>query len=279
MAQMKRIVAPSLVSLCIGLGVLATRCDKPKSTPPVLSSEAPDGSRIKTMRADWLERAARFPALPECGGLAIAERSLCTDAIAKREALVAGEKKDMPDAEHLKLAADAADAAAAVGEKLEVTYMQKLVFRSGPRPGHKAHPAPSGAPSAGPAPSVAAPAPSGSSSPRNGVMAVIEAAKRGEARERDPLQTAAFQFYSAERDALLRIAGYVREGAPAEREQAIQLLQKHSERHPKSARLRQLLNETIILASDQTVRDRLRKIRTKMGPGAVPSPSASADRE
>ncbi len=204
---------------------------------------------------------------------------MCTSAISKREALKAGEEKDVPATEHLKLAAAAADEAASAGEKLEMTYMQKLVLRADPKSGG-AHPAPSAAPSAAaPQGSAAAPAPSGSAGPKNGVMAAIEAAKHGETRDRDPLQLAGFQFYNAERDALLRIAGYIREGAPEDREQAIELFKKHTERHPKSARARQLLNEAIILVSDKGLRDRLRKIRESLGPGAVPAPSSSSTKE
>ncbi|MGE0320909.1 MAG: hypothetical protein AB7S68_01325 [Polyangiaceae bacterium] len=269
----------ALISACICSGVLTSACDQSKPAPPSPSGTAPDGSRIEAMRGDWLKRWKQFPELPECTGLAESDRSVCTDAIAKRDALKAGEEKAVPAAEHLKLAAEAADAAAAAGEKLELTYMQKLMLRAAPKAGE---PAPSGAPSAAPAPSVAAApsaAPAPSSSAKNGVMAAVEAAKHGESRERDPLQLAGFQFFSAERDALLRIAGYIREGAPDDREKAIELFKKHAERHPKSARARQLLNEAIILVSDKALRDRLRKIRTEMGPGAVPAPSASSEKE
>ncbi|MCB9588565.1 MAG: hypothetical protein H6718_24360 [Polyangiaceae bacterium] len=280
---MNRLVPLALISACISSAVLTSACDESKPAPTSPSSNAPDGSRIDAMRADWLKRWKQFPALPECMALGEADRPLCSTAIAKREALKVGEEKSVAPAEHLKLAAEAADAAAAAGEKLELSYMQKLVLRADPKAGDKGKP-PAATPSA--APSVAAlsssapsPAPSGSAEPKNGVMAAVEAAKHGENRDRDPLQLAAFQYYNAERDALLRIAGYIREGAPADRETAIELFKKHANRHPKSTRARQLLNEAIILVSDKALRDRLRKIRTEMGPGAVPAPSASAEKE
>lgn len=286
---MSRPLTLTLVSACIYSSVLISGCDESKKPEPAASSKAPDGSRITAMRADWVKRWPQFPALPECVGLGEAERSVCTSAIAKRDALKAGEEKQVPASEHLKLAAEAADTAASAGEKLEMTYMQKLVLRADPKAGGKAHP--SAAPSAPAAPSAAptphahahahdhAPAGSGSSEAKNGVMAAVEAAKHGESRDRDPLQLAGFQYYNAERDALLRIAGYIREGAPEDREKAIELFEKHANRHPKSGRARQLLNEAIILVADTTLRDRLRKIRTTLGPGAVPAPSASADKE
>lgn len=283
----------TLISACIFSSVLISGCDESKQPEPAASSKAPDGSRIAAMRADWLKRWPQFPALPECVGLAEADRSVCTTAIAKRDALKTGEEKQVPASEHLKLAAEAADAAASAGEKLEMTYMQKLVLRADPKAGDKAHPsaapsapaAPSAAPSAevadGPRPHAHdhAPSAAGSGEAKNGVMAAVEAAKHGESRDRDPLQLAGFQYFNAERDALLRIAGYIREGAAEDREKAIELFEKHANRHPKSGRARQLLNEAIILVSDRTLRERLRKIRTTLGPGAVPAPSASADKE
>ncbi|MCA9626390.1 MAG: hypothetical protein KC766_01935 [Myxococcales bacterium] len=276
---MKSLLSSALVSACIGSALVLPACDESNETPSAASSKAPDGSRMDAMRADWLKRWPQFPALPECVGLSEKDRTLCTDAIDKREALKAGEEKKVPAAEHLKLAAEAADVAAEAGEKLELAYMQKLVLRADPKAEDKHHPAPSAAPSApSPAASAPIPAPSGSDQPKNGVMAAIEAAKHGQTKDRDPLQLAGFQYYNAERDALLRLAGYIREGAPEERAQALELFEKHAQRHPKSGRARQLLNEAIILVSDKVLRERLRKIREKMGPGAVPAPSASAEK-
>lgn len=234
------------------------------------------------MRAGWKKRWPQFPALPSCGDVGAEGEKLCAAALATREDLKQAEMKDVPNAEHLKLAAAAAEAAAAAGAKLELTYLQRLVLRGQSEPSASAAPSASIKAPGAPAPSASAapsakPAASGHEheSPQGSVKRVIEDAKHGHAVERDPLQLASLQYYNAERDALIRVAGYIREGNAEDQELAVQLFEKHAMRHLKSLRAQQLLNEAIILVSDKQLRERLRVIRRKMGPGAVPAPSAS----
>lgn len=280
--QIRR-VGLGVVSVCLLSGPL-TGCEKQVQEAPRASASAAAGGQIQSMRAGWKKRWAQFPALPACPEVGAEGEKLCRAAVETRDALKQGELKDVSNAEHLSLAAAAAEAAAAAGAKLELTYLQRLVLRGQSEPPASGAPsgsvkppsAPSAQPSSAQAPS-AAPAGSGDEhqSPAGSIKRVIEDAKHGHAVERDPLQLASLQYFNAERDALLRVAGYIREGNAADRESAVQLFEKHAMRHTKSLRAQQLLNEAIILVSDKELRERLRVIRRKMGPGAVPAPSAS----
>ncbi len=277
----------SFVSLCLA-SLLVAACDSPQET----ESPAPTGSSVApyslpALRADWKTRWATLPPLPDCKELAPTVAPACEEALKKRQELAQAEAKDIASEQHLTLAAEAARATAHAATQLELAYVQRLVLNAAPSdsaaPNGGAAPSDSAAPSGSAAPSAKlhpghgdgkVAMPSGSAAPsgsahhdhgKDGIKEIIQHAKHGEARDRDPVLSASAQYFGAERDSLLRLAGYIRAGSPAEREQALKLLEHHAERFPKSQRTRQVVAETSVIVSDEAVRARLESIRSKLG--------------
>lgn len=257
------LAALSLVSL----GWLVAGCDSPEVAEPSAAPKAssPVPHSLPELREGWKTRWTTFPPLPACEELAPSVAPACVQTVAKRQALKEAEEKGVESAQHLTLAAAAAEASATAATQLERAYIQRLLLNAGTASA-------SAAPSAG-APPVASAPPARSADPhhdhaQDGIKQIIEHAKHGESRDRDPVLGASTQYFGAERDALLRLAGYIRAGSPTEREQALGLLERHAERFPKSQRTRQIVAETSVIVSDEAVRARLGAIRSKLSPAS-----------
>lgn len=313
MNRKQLVIRPSRAAL-LGLGLLISGvgCGKSQGSTesnPAPSAEAPGQGNLDVFRAGWLKRWEQLPPPQPCAQAASEEQALCDLALKERDLLKQAEEKQVSGEKHMDLAAALAKAAAQAGTQLELRYLQRLVLNSQPNTAPsgssaeaKAAPSASAAPKApgqgdhaghdhaghdhaghdhaghdhGMIPGLGAPGGSAAPAPNKGsIKGLIEQAKHGESVEKDPLQLSSMQYFQAEREGLLRIAGYLRAGTPAEQAHALKLFDAHADAFPKSQRASQLLNEAIVLVSDKELREQIRKIRLKLGPGAVPAPSAS----
>lgn len=231
---------------------------------------------LQAKRAEWKASWKRWGELPDCPeGVPAENLDECKDAHQKNAALRQAEEKDAPTDKHLEAAYAAAASTFEAAKLIRGVYLYKLLNRgalpglakkldggvvgadAGPKGDAGTH---SGAPTAEQLKSIR-------EAMRKPMGAEDDHAHGG--KERDPLERIASAYMSQERRDLERLVTTLQEGSAKEQQHALRLLEKYAKKNADSRNLRQMLNEAILLLPKGDVRDKVTRIRKKMGSGVV----------